>query len=294
VRPAASRELPGWLQSILDKKYSANPARDFLCADRNGDPGYQWAIFHSAGEELVLDVDPRSSAQSEQLFRLLKDGSISSGPLAGRRFPELLAAQPIGRSWWDAETIEFASIDTEIQVRNEKGDHVQVTTRTRLQAQRDGLELLPMRHLDGTWDSAGQWNEFRITSLVVDGQTAPYVHRDGNLLVALPRRSRRGDSFLLEVEAEGGIVVRPSGDSYWRLGGEAWYPKPGVGGQEWAEIRITAEVRSPFLPFAGGEVLDSWTGDGLGQVRTRLKAPMGFAMVVAGKYRTVTEEHDGA
>ena len=113
-------------------------------------------------------------------------------------------------------------------------------------------------------------------------------------MVALPRKARRGDSFLLEVEAEGDIVVRPSGDSYWRLGGEPWYPKPGVGGQEWAEIRITAKVRSPFLPFAGGEVVDSWTGDGASQVRTRLDAPMEYAMVVAGNYRTVTEEHDGA
>ncbi len=293
ARPAAGRQLPQWLRSILDKKFLANPARDFLCADRNGEPSYRWAIFHGAGEELVLDVDPRPSAQSEHLFRLLKPRSASLGPLSGRRFPETLAAQPIGRSWWDAEAIEFASVDTEIQVKNDKGDHVQVTTRTRLRSLRDGLLLLPMRHLDGAFGSGGRWQELRTIRLVVDGQPAPYVHRDGQLLVALPRRSQRGDSFLLEVVAEGDILERPSGDSYWRLGGEAWYPKPGVGGLEWAEIRITAEVRSPFLPFAGGEILESGSSGGVNRVRTRLKAPMRTAMVIAGKYRTVTEEQDG-
>ena len=293
TRPAAGRELPGWLRSLLEQKYSTNPARDLLCSRRNGDPGYRWAIFHGAGEELVLDVDPRPSVRSEELFRLLKARSASLGPLSGRRYSERLAAQPIGRAWWEAENLELAATDTEIEVRNEKGRHVRVTTRTRLQPLRDGLEILPLWLVDGTLDRAGDWHEFRIVRLAVDGRPAPYVHRNGSLLVALPRESKRGDSLRLEVEAEGDILEQPSGDSYWRLGGEAWYPKPGTGGQEWAEIRITAEVRSPFLPFAGGEVLDRGKSGELSRVRTRLEAPMEAAMVLAGKYKTVTEEQDG-
>ena len=82
ARPAAGRELPAWLRAILEQKYTSNPARDLLRADRNGDPGYRWAVFHGGGEELVLDVDPRPSARSEELSRLLNtstDDSASAG-----------------------------------------------------------------------------------------------------------------------------------------------------------------------------------------------------------------------
>ena len=61
-----------------------------------------------------------------------------------------------------------------------------------------------------------------------------------------------------------------------------------------AEIRITVAVRSPFLPFAGGEILDRRSDGDVNRVRTRLEAPMEMAVVVAGKYQTVTEEQGGA
>jgi len=290
--PVEGRDLPGWLTSLLDQKFSTNPARDLLCADRNGDAGFRWAIFQGAGEDLILDVDPRPSVRMERLYRLLKSRS-DLGPHSGRRYTESLASQPIGRPWWEPETNEFATVDTEIHVRNEEGNHVQVTSQTQIQPLREGLRILPMRHLSGVLDD-GQWHEFQIHKLLVDGEPAPHVHRDGALLVALPRSSTPGSPYLLEVEAAGEIIQRPSGDNYWRLGGSAWYPKPGSGGEEWAEIRITAETRDPFKPFAGGEVLERGSSDGMHRVRTRLQAPMEFAMVVAGKYQTITEENDRA
>lgn len=291
-RAAAGAELPGWLRPVLEKKFSVNPARNLLCAERNGDRGYRWALFHAPGEDFFLHVDPRSSVQTETLYRLLKSKPGNPGPLAGRRFTERLATQPIGRPWWQAETQDFASSQTEIEVRNEKGEHVEVVTRTRLQTLRDGMQLLPMLLMSGTVKDE-RWHDYTVTNLTVDGRPAPYVHRNHNLLVALPKKASAGESFLLEVRAEGEVLERPSGDNYWRLGFETWYPKPGIGGEEWAEIRVAVEVREPFLPFTGGEIVKSGNGDGMNRVETRLPAPMRSANVLAGKYRTTTEELDG-
>lgn len=289
------RALPKWLESVLESKLSSNPGRDLLLVAKNGGAGYRWAALEAAGETLVLEVDSRPSVRREELSRLLKvKAGRSVGPYTGRRYQEDLVTQPINRSWLEPETTAFAAIETDIELHNAEGNHVQVTTTTRLQILQDGLHVVPMRLLHGSLDNSGNWHPFTIQRLLVDGQAAPYLRREGDVLVQLPRKAVRGDAFTLEVEAEGEILVRPAGDSYWRLAGQAWYAKPGGGGQEWAEMQITAEVAPPFVPFAGGEVLGQGNRDGLNYIETHQPAPSEFAMVVAGKYKTVTEKNDVA
>ena len=291
VRPLEGMALPGWLRELLLKQYTGDPARDVLSVEHNGGEGHFWALLKGTGEDFILDVDPRPLARSERLSRLLKPRGNGLGPFSGRRFSQRLVEQPTaGTAWWDPEAIEVASIGTEIHVRNAKGNHVEVTTRTKLQAQRPGLRLLTFRLQDGVLDRSSQWHPYRVTHLTVNGQPAPYVHRKGDLLVTLPAASQKGQVFLLEVKAEGNIIVRPSGDNYWRFGGESWYPKPGSGGQEWSEFHVTVEVAEPQVPFAGGEVIERGSADGLNRVVTHLKGPMEYMMVIAGKYHTVTEE----
>ena len=55
---------------------------------------------------------------------------------------------------------------------------------------------------------------------------ADYVHHEGTLLVALPRVLRKDEKITFEVRAEGDILDRPDGNSYWILRTESWYPKP--------------------------------------------------------------------
>ena len=291
AEPVTGHGLPAWLLEILDEKYSSNPARDLLISGQQGDADYRMAILQSRGEDLFLDVDPRPLSRSESLSRLEKVRRKGAGPLAVRQFEQLLATQPIDRSWQERAAVEFLSTNTEIDLVNKKGDHVRVKTRTRLLSQRDGLRFLSMRHLEGVLDTDGHWREYRLLKLTVDGQPAPFVQKDSELLVALPRTAKRGDAFLLEVEAEGEILIRPAGDNYWRLGGTPWYPKPGAGGREWAEFHMTAEVPSPFVVFAAGEILEQETRGGVSKIRTHLKGPMETAM--AGKYRTITQQQDG-
>jgi hypothetical protein len=79
---------------------------------------------------------------------------------------------------------------------------------------------------------------------------------------------------------------------FWHLA-DAWYPSPRPYGQESAAIRVSTAVQAPILPLANGDVQERTTAGGLNGVRTSLPAPMESAVVVAGRYSTVTQEVHG-
>ena len=291
VEPVEERPLPQWLQDSLGRKYSPNPGRDFISSKWHGQVGYRWALLHRKGEDLVLDVDPRMNSRAESLSRMMKPRRRAAGHFAGRHFGRELISQPIGKPWWEGDAIDFVSTKTEIEMLNRKPNHAQVSTKTQVVVQRPGLKLLPMQLIYG-WQNNGKWKDNNLLSVKVDGEPASYIRAQHDLLIQLPRPAKKGDTFLLETETEGEIIVRPEGDNYWRLGGEPWYLKPGLGGEEWAEFTISAEVQAPYVAFAPGETLKTESTDSAYLVRTHLKGPMRTAMVIAGKYKTVSQEQD--
>ncbi|KAB2962418.1 MAG: M1 family metallopeptidase [Thermoanaerobaculia bacterium] len=277
--------LPDWLTRILDGRLDANPARDLMLAAANGDDGYRWAVFHGTRDDFLLDVDPRPVARAEHLARFM-EVTRDAGPYAGRLIPEEMAAQPAGRAWWEPAAVEFLATDTDLAARNEQGEHLEVTSRTRLESLRDGLRLLTFALTDELLDPHLKLRSYRIGRLTVDGQPARYLHRTDSLLVELPRALRKGESVLLEVSVQGDVLIRPEGSNYWRLGNFAWYPRPFGGGREWSEFRIRADVAAPFVPFGPGETLERSATRESNHVATRLKGPMEGAFLLAGKYTT--------
>ena len=294
--PAGSQAGAGtpvstWLKDVMDRRIQPNPTRDMVLTAADGDSGYRWAAFHTSDEDLELDVDPRPLSRSETLARLNKLDS-SAGNYNGRLLNEELLSQPIGRSWWDPVSIEFQSVDTDIQLLNDRDEHAVITSRTRLETLRDGLRVLSLS-LRSDWPGPGRRRGLHVEKLTVDGQAAPYVRHYGSLLVQLPSASRKGQSFLLEVVSEGDVLERPSGDNYWQLLG-GWYPRPIGGGQEWSGFQISVEARPPFVPFASGEIVERANSAGGNRVVTKLKGPMEGASVLAGKYSEVTDDAQGA
>ena len=285
---AASPVLPDWLRRILEDKLSDNPERDLLISKVNGESGYRWALFHGAGDEFVLDHDPRPFARAEVLTRM--DRIVSgAGDFSRKLQEEELAAQPLGRSWLDLPSDRFVAEDAEIRVCNPAGDRVEVSATTRFRALDRGLRLLPLTLWSETYDDALRRQPYEISALKVNGAPGQYLHREGSLLVLLPAPMTPSQTVEVETAVAGEVLERPAGDSFWRLLG-SWYPRPGQGGLERAEFRIDAEVAPPFVPFAGGEVLER-SGQ---RIRTRLAAPMEMATVVAGRYAIFTEEHQGS
>jgi hypothetical protein len=293
VRPAAAA-LPASVQQILKNKLGTNPGRDMLLSLANGDSGYRWALLQLDGDPLMLDVDPRPAVLQESLFRLRRLGRDAGSAYAGRLVAEELVSQPIGRAWWEPTATDFASIESDIDARSVSGNNLTVTTRTRLQSFRDGLRVLSLSLMTARVLSTGELRPFKITRLAVDGSPAAYVHVADSLLVLLPRALRKNESALLEVTTEGEVLERPAGDTYWRLGNQAWYPTPDVGGVERAEFRISVETSAPFVPFAPGEQVAREASGPSRKVVTRLKGPMERVHVIAGRYATFADDQDGS
>ncbi|MCB9378868.1 MAG: hypothetical protein H6511_08920 [Holophagales bacterium] len=288
LEPASGAPLPGWLRELLAAKLSDNPERDLLVSRFGDAASYRWVAFHAGSDDFQLDVDGRPFAREEMLLASEKLPS-GSGDLSGRVGSRELAAQPIGRSWLEGNPLELVSVDTAITLRADAGDRLDVSTRTRLRVLRDDIRLLTLGLWDRIWDDRLREHEYRVSRVAVGGKPANYFHHGGALFVELAAPAARGAELELEVDVAGDILVRPAGDSYWRLLGD-WYPNPTLGGAELAEIRLSMNVPSPWLPFAPGEVLERGAGGGFDRVRTRLHGPMERAAVLAGKYSSVTVE----
>jgi hypothetical protein len=294
--PAASQPappgtaLPEWLRDLLRDKLSANPARDLLTTSWNSDPGYRWAALRGSGDDFVLDVDPRPSVRLESWMRWYR---VEGGSHRGRLAAEELVAQPTAGPWWDAPGFEFATVESDLALVNETGEHATITARLKVRPLRDGLRLLPFQLVREVWDTYGQRREIRISKLPLDGEPVSHVHgARGDLLIGLPRPLATQKLATLEVVASGDLLAHPADNSYWRLVG-AWYPKPGEIGREWSSFRIDARVRAPFVPLAAGQLATSESDATASRVVTTLEAPMGMAVVVGGKYTTLTEESGG-
>jgi hypothetical protein len=292
-RPAPSASLPAWLGELLENKLEANPGRDMLLSSANGDAGYRWAALHTGADDFILDVDPRPAVRLESFLRARRL-SRNAGALGGRLTADQIVPQPIAKPWWQPAAIDFASVDSDIDVRHESGNHVAIRARTRYQSRREGLRVLSLALLSEAGLASGHRRAFKISSLTVDGAPAPYAHWRDNLLVLLPRALNKNDATVVETTAGGEILEQPEGDTYWQLGGEPWYPRPEVGGIEEAAFRIAVQTNAPFVPFAGGDVIRRETEGQARKVVTRLNGPMDRVHVLAGKYFTVTDEDNGA
>ena len=292
ARPVTSAELPSWLRDILAKKLDGNPSRDLLRYAWNGHAGYRWAVLHAASDEFVLDVDPSPAARQETLARFWRIPS-GAGSYSGRWVAEEIVAQPIGKPWWDGNDTSFASVDAELRLVAPGKRRLEVVSRTTVRALRPGVRLLTFELVDEVLDADAAVHENRVTRVTVDGQPAPYLHDLDTLLVLLPRALAERASAVVEVASEGDLLDRPSGDNYWRIGNAPWYPRPAADGVEWSSFRIVAETAKPFVPFLPGEVVRREATATGTLVETKLKGPMRSVFVLAGKYSTVTEEHEG-
>ena len=292
-RPVAGARLPDWLIEVLERKFAGNPERDMALSARNGEPGYRWALLHATSDDLVLDVDPRPVAREEALTRLRRLGA-DARPYAGRLVQQEISAQPIGRSWWEPPTVTLASVDTEIAVDNDRGEHATVTTKTRLESLADGTSLLFLALAEEFVDDRGTPRRYELASLTVGGQPASWVRLGANLLVELPHPLKAHEQVELVATTAGDILDHPGGDSFWWLGSSSWYPRPAAGGTEWAAFRIRVATPPPFVPFTAGEVLERTHLPASNRVTTALKGPMESIHVLAGRYSTVTEENQGS
>jgi|GEM_PF-380150 len=291
AEPIQEAAAPAWLRTVFEKKLTANPARGLVSSDRNGGAGFRWAAFDTSAGVLTLRVDPRAESREEALDRFVKP-KVRYGPYIDGSFRTVgVATQPIGRAWWEAPQVAFASTNVSLSLSNPGGRDARIVSTTAIQAMRDDLKLLSFSLREAAYDERRAYKN-RVQSVSVDGKPATWIFRRGSLLVELAKPLGSGESVTVTVETLGEIINRPSGDNYWRLVGN-WYPVPAGGGIEWANFEFEVGVPESFLPIAPGEITERKSGDGIERVKSRVAGPMEYASVVAGKYKTVTDERDG-
>lgn len=286
---ATGNGLPDWATKLLAGRRFAPPSHALLAAEANGIEGARYALLRGELIDLLLRVDPRVG--EERLSRLAK----ATDP--GQTFREGiwatgLAAQPIGRAWWQRPPAELVAEHERVAVENTKGEMVRIVSRARLRARRAGTALWQADLLDRVYDDDGRRYPITVRSVTVDGRAAEFVHQNDELLVALGRPLADKETAEVEVAYDGALAQRFEGNSYWVLGTEPWYPRQGLDG-ELATIEITVDVPEGLTPFASGAEVSRTVQGGRRKLATRLDKPMQFAVVTAGKYRVIEKAQDG-
>ena len=282
--------LPAWAARIVEDPLFPKPSEALLAARALGGTGLVYGLMHGSKDELGLLVDP----VMERLETLLDIDRVSSAASVdnGRFIVEEIAAQPLGRRWWDRAPASLVAVDEDLKVVNDHGEHVVVDATMKLASTRDGVGVWWTNLADRVVVKSRAY-PVTIRTLEVDGRPARYLHRNGELLVFLdPPVARRGDTVTVHVVSEGPLAQRPKGDSYWSLGTWPWYPQPGLDG-ELATVRIRVEVPEPLTPFASGTTVARTTANGRNVLETRIDHPVQFPVIAAGRYTVYSDEKDG-
>ncbi len=281
--------LPDWAEKLLAGRRFTPPSHALLTAEANGIEGMRYGLLRGDLIELLLHVDPRQGEES--LYRLAK-GAEPGQNLREGIWRTGLAAQPIGRAWWDRPLADLVAEHERIAVENPKGEMLRIVSRSRLRARRAGTAVWQADLIDRVYADGGLRHEVAIRSVRVDGRDADFLHQNDELLVALGRAFADEETVEVEVAYEGEIAQRRSEDSSWVLGTGPWYPRKDLAG-ELATMEITVDVPEAWMPFASGAEVSRTKEGGRHKLATRLGRPMQTAVVMAGKYRVLEETQKG-
>jgi hypothetical protein len=286
---ASGSGLPDWATKLLAGRRFTPPSHELLASEVNGVNGTRYALLRGNLMDLFLHVDPRVG--EENLYRLAKETDPGQSFREGIRATGL-AAQPIGRSWWQRPAAELVAEHERIAVENPRGELVNIVSHSRLRARRAGTAVWQADLLDRIYDDDGRRYPVTVRSVKVDGRAADFLHRDNELLVALGRTLADKETVEVEVAYDGALAQRIDGNQFWVLGTEPWYPRQGLAG-ELATIEITVDVPEGLTPFASGAEVSRKAEGGRRKLAVKLDQPMQFAVVTAGKYRVVEKTQDG-
>jgi hypothetical protein len=286
---AAPQPPPAWAEPLLDRPLYALPHVGLILARRLAIRGVVHGLLHSRGFDLRLMVDPQNDRR-EILFEIKRLTKLDSQRYGGRNFARELAAQPIGRPWWEHDLAPLVAEHQSLRVDNDRGRHVTVTSTTRLRG-RGAAGVWWAQLLEEVYEETREF-PVRLVSVEVNGKPADYVFQGDLLLVALEPPLGEGQAAEVKVAHEGEYAIRYGGDSFWSLGSWPWYPTPPPNARL-ATMDLEVRVPEPLTPFVSGATLSSETKDGFTVVRSRLDQPMEYAVVAAGKYHVYRDRRLG-
>lgn len=248
------------------------------------------AEFSGGAEHLVYLKDPLI-AKSETLYSLYRSREIIRD-LKKLWFPVVLSDQPIGRDRRKFVEPPYILTDLTYTLIASGNDATLSVTET-LAPLGAAQTVYLFDFYNKTYDTSYRARTYQLKSVTdASGKELSYDHVDNHLVVGLPAPVKAGEAFKLQFEISGDFLIRPSGDSYWQLGTEPWFPQPDLNGQFYT-IHSTVKVKKPFIAFAPGETIRRFEEGELNGVENRIDKPVQFAVVLAGKYFFEEEVSDG-
>ncbi len=138
--------------------------------------------------------------------------------------------------------------------------------------------------------SSRHYNVRKVTT--EDGKDLSFVHKNDQLIIGLPAAAPVDKPFKIAFQIDGDFLIRPSGDSYWLLGTEPWFPQPDLNGQYYT-VQSTVKVKKPFVPLAPGMTISRREEGDYNVLESKIDKPVQFLVAMAGKYSFEEEERNG-
>lgn len=271
-------------------------AQQFAHARRDG-PTTPFVRVEAGGveDDLVYVLD-RLAARSESLSLAQRlPGMRDMGD--DRKFLAVLSDAPLGRERRDPPRPEFLLTDVDLTLTASDGTRaaLSVTETFNAVAGSPSVLLLDLYDVMRRPKKLGGFEKKTVRLLGAfdeAGNALETDHRKDSLAVALRAPLAPGRPVKVRFEVEGELLHRPSGDSYWELGTEPWFPQPDMGGQYYT-VRSTVKVRKPFVPLVPGKTVRRVEEGEYNVLETRIGKPVQFFVVLAGKYEWDEETKDG-
>lgn len=214
--------------------------------------------------------------------------------IRGDRYPEVLSRQAVDGYRLDAQPARWVLRDVDVDLRNPEAEHLELVVRETIEP-RVSLRTLGVDLWSRVWQDSDYY-PYEIDGVTLEGDTpvpVSFSHHHDRLVLELPRSFAADEPIHLRFDLSGDILHRPAGHSFWWLPIGGWLPVPARLDMMDFTFHAVVKVAKPFKPFSMGRTVRRWEEDDLACVEYQLDKPVQYAVVLAGKYHSLTEERDG-
>jgi len=243
---------------------------------------FVWAEFSGGKQEGIYFLDDVES-HAEDLIAL-KKLEFDSANAPWEWTAETISDQPLHRSFREAPAPPVVLTRVEPQIEAE-GEHARIRVTETFEAPKSATSTLhiSLRSRVFTESALDIRRQELLKVQTADGHAVDFDHRDGRLLLALPRPLSPGAPLTLRFEMDGDVLHAPSGDSYWLLGFDHWFPQPELFGSAFT-WKCTVRVKKPYVPIAAGRQLFRRQEGDWNVLSTEIDRPVALPVVLAGRY----------
>lgn len=245
------------------------------------------------GKEILVYLYDGVLAETEKLYTLQKTRQTSIRELSRAHFPIVLSEIPLGRTRKDFQEPPFLLYDITYTLTGETEGNASLDMVETIIPRKTAQKVFRFNLHDVVYTDRGKERHYNVRRITDgNGQELQFVHREGELIVGTPKAVAENDAFPMRFEIDGDFLMRPSGDSYWVLGVEPWFPQPELNGQFYT-VHSTVKVKKPYVPFAPGTTVRRVEEGEYNVVENTIDKPVQFAIVLAGNYKYEEDTANG-